>query len=580
MKLNNFILYLLLLYNSHCFSQNLVRNPSFEEIYDCSDPFKSMSFDTSGYNNNYGFTKYWVSPTLSTSDWFAPCIPNGFSNNAPHCWGNDYQQAYTGVAFSGIALYTHQNTPEYMNIIYREYLQTRLSKKLEKGSGYCAKFYISAGVLPDIGNTSILLSDDIDIAFTKNRITNYRYDFFTSVDPNQNYLIPATDYIEIGKNTWATDTSKWYKIEKTFIAKGGEEWLTIGNFKDDAHTNLKPLFANNTTLSQAYIYIDDVSVTELPAPLNGSRDTSLCAAALPLALSANTGFDSYLWSTGDTAQSVSITQAGKYWVRGSVGDCGTVTDTITVQLAVPPVLRVSDTFICSTRLPVTCRADGDYRQFVWSNGDTTRTTRIAAAGSYTVTATWACGQSTARLTVQTVAPLPHIALGRDTVSCLRGRFVPVVLSAPQGLPNYVWSTGETTRNIVARSPQVYSVASENLCGAVEGSIDIQGCAPVVYIPNAFSPNDDGNNDVFAVYTTDAVVRIRSMQIFDRWGQLVFMGENFAPTLGGSNSSIKQSGWDGTFRGQPAAQDVYVYLIDAEFADGTVQQYKGDVTLLR
>jgi gliding motility-associated-like protein len=95
-----------------------------------------------------------------------------------------------------------------------------------------------------------------------------------------------------------------------------------------------------------------------------------------------------------------------------------------------------------------------------------------------------------------------------------------------------------------------------------------------YIPNTFTPNGDGHNDIFSVYASDAIVNIKKMQIFDRWGEAVFAANNL-PSFGGAGG-----GWDGTFKGQPAITDVYVYVIVLEFADGTTETVSGDVTLLR
>ena len=96
-----------------------------------------------------------------------------------------------------------------------------------------------------------------------------------------------------------------------------------------------------------------------------------------------------------------------------------------------------------------------------------------------------------------------------------------------------------------------------------------------YIPNTFTPNGDGQNDVFEIYTTDAIVAIKKIQIFDRWGEEIVTITNVLPSFGGAGG-----GWDGTFRGQEAASDVYVYIVELEFADGTTETVTGDVTLLR
>ncbi len=95
----------------------------------------------------------------------------------------------------------------------------------------------------------------------------------------------------------------------------------------------------------------------------------------------------------------------------------------------------------------------------------------------------------------------------------------------------------------------------------------------VFIPNIFSPNFDGNNDVFTVFGGIGVARVSTMQVFDRWGAKVHETSNFSP-----NSS--EFGWDGKHKGNAAAQGVYVYYVEVEFVDGTTDTYRGDVTIVR
>ena len=94
----------------------------------------------------------------------------------------------------------------------------------------------------------------------------------------------------------------------------------------------------------------------------------------------------------------------------------------------------------------------------------------------------------------------------------------------------------------------------------------------VYIPNAFSPNDDGFNDVFTIYGRQGIENVKSFQIFDRWGALVFEENDQAINL------IK--GWDGTFNGREVIQGVYVYRIVTERIDGQEKVLNGDVLLIR
>jgi gliding motility-associated-like protein len=95
----------------------------------------------------------------------------------------------------------------------------------------------------------------------------------------------------------------------------------------------------------------------------------------------------------------------------------------------------------------------------------------------------------------------------------------------------------------------------------------------VFIPNGFSPNDDGVNDRLIVFAGDGVERILEFNIHNRWGESVFYVANFPP-------NDPAYGWDGAFRHKPAALDVYVYYARVLYKDGTEKLFKGDVTLMR
>lgn len=95
----------------------------------------------------------------------------------------------------------------------------------------------------------------------------------------------------------------------------------------------------------------------------------------------------------------------------------------------------------------------------------------------------------------------------------------------------------------------------------------------VYVPNIFSPNNDGNNDVFMIFAGDQVANVNSFLVFNRWGETVFQYYNFQP-------NDPAYGWDGNFRGQPMNSAVFVWYAEIEMLDGRVEMFKGDVTLVR
>jgi len=88
----------------------------------------------------------------------------------------------------------------------------------------------------------------------------------------------------------------------------------------------------------------------------------------------------------------------------------------------------------------------------------------------------------------------------------------------------------------------------------------------VFVPNTFTPNGDGNNDIFFAYG-NSITNVK-MRIYDQWGHIIFQ------------SLQKDNGWDGTYRGQLQPNGVYVYMMDVLLQDGTTVMKKGTVTLLR
>ena len=95
----------------------------------------------------------------------------------------------------------------------------------------------------------------------------------------------------------------------------------------------------------------------------------------------------------------------------------------------------------------------------------------------------------------------------------------------------------------------------------------------VYVPNSFSPNGDGANDVFTIYGGKDVVNVKSFLVFDRWGETVYQYYNFEP-------NNPAHGWDGTHRGETMNPAVFVWFAVVEFIDGKEELFEGDVTLMK
>jgi gliding motility-associated-like protein len=96
---------------------------------------------------------------------------------------------------------------------------------------------------------------------------------------------------------------------------------------------------------------------------------------------------------------------------------------------------------------------------------------------------------------------------------------------------------------------------------------------VIYIPNSFTPNGDGINDLFSIFGNEFAGSVRSMNIFDRWGNALYTQFDFA-------INDPSQGWNGSFRGQPMDPGVYIYVVEVVMSDGDLRQFHGEVTLLK
>lgn len=169
------------------------------------------------------------------------------------------------------------------------------------------------------------------------------------------------------------------------------------------------------------------------------------------------------------------------------------------------------------------------------------------------------------LTLEVVQP-PTVSLGPDTVLCAGSTLQLQPATTGTNL-SYVWQNGATTPSLTVSRPGTYFVRVFNTCGTATDTIRVRERVCQIYIPSAFTPNADGLNDVFRINGADLVTDF-SMQIFNRWGQVLYQTQNPA------------AGWDGRYRGQRQPKGIYAYRISyKELATGEVVQRSGTVTLL-
>lgn len=437
--------------------QNLVLNPSFEEPVSCPPP----TADWSGFGTIH-YAKHWFSPSKS-SDYFTPCYNNPFTywhgtptNSLGH------QEAHDGEAYAGIfAIDYSPNHPTLNHVSYREYLEGTLASPLLNDSVYTVKFYV---VATESINNNTVVTDRIGAYLHK--------DFFepTQLPIGVSSVIDVKPQIENPHGRMLSDTANWTLICGYYKATGEEAFITIGNFYTNENTSFISISPYSINSVEAYYFIDDVSVEKSPInPYQWIQGKTICTPDSTSQYSLPPSLTDVLWSTGDTAHTVSVQGPGTYWVRAALDGCY-FTDTFHIEHTPAPAFGFADDTltVCNSTLPLNLETTDCCAGVLWSTGDTTKSTKIEQEGLVWVSQQNLCGILSDSFWLQVVYPL-SIDLGADTALCDTAQFARV-LEVPQGQPNYRWSTGETASAVTVTQPGTYWLEVRNECGVFTDTI--------------------------------------------------------------------------------------------------------------
>ncbi|GCD77249.1 hypothetical protein JCM31826_07310 [Thermaurantimonas aggregans] len=404
-------------------------------------------------------------------------------------------QNFYPVTASGICTTLHKD-------IWVDLIGNKLKDTVKTGD-YCGFFYARA----DSRNTFRFKS--IGIFLKEDSL-------YQPFGPNVNYTnadLPSIGHVVlINDSASINQSAEWKKISfKTTITNGNYTMLYLGWLEPNINDNFSSIVdstgalvlircgINQIPISFASIfYIDDVHFfrcSDTVFSVHLPADTVLCdgdsLVLTPTVIDSLYALEnetrSYLWSTGDTTPTITVTQPGSYWVRVTI--------------------------------------DGEFT--AWSD-----TIHVGFISDFVTTA------------------LPH----PDTIC--EGLSAQLAVQVPAGMPGIttVWSTGDTAYAITVQEPGTYTAYTYNECFAHTDTFtlytrfcwDKEQAFTTLYIPNAFTPNGDGRNDCFQVVGDN--LSSYQIQIFSRWGELVYQSDDVSQC------------WDGTHRGRPVPDGVYLYVI--------------------
>ncbi len=575
-------------------AQNLVPNPSFEEIIECP---------------------YHLHDMRSLKDWFILPEHEGSANQFHSCateerqqvpenaWG--YQHPATGEGYIGFIQYWVQ-WPEY-----REYTYVKLDTVLSEGTTYTVSLKYS---LP---NESKYASNHFGIYFTD------------TVEHSAEYEGPFSRTPHLSTSSFMTDTSGWNPLEWHYTAQGFEQYMLIGSFLSDSVIPLIQVLGDSIAQTYsgccyAYLYIDDVSITPCTdIQVDLGNDTSFCHN-VPYLLDASVpngqytwqdgttnstflatesgiyqievlvdgcivkdsiaityysddllhiGGDStfctgdsveldaefpaaiaYEWSVGSTHPNLIVQTPGQYWVTVDVGECS-IFDTINVTQMDPPDLDLgADTFLCDgTSWLIDLHIPN--ASYTWQDSSSFSSYNITHSGTYWVHVVQAVCEVTDSISIIYLDP-PTIDLGPDTILC---KDTPYLLDATNPMANYYWQDMSTQPTYEVFQSGTYSVSVDR-CGVVSDTVEVQygNCNCKLFMPTIFTPNQDGRNDKLKPMFNCDIHRNGledyAFRVYNRWGEKVFA------------TSFVEDEWDGTSEGITLETSVFTYVVSYQFGE--------------
>ena len=318
-------------------------------------------------------------------------------------------------------------------------------------------------------------------------------------------------------------------------------------------------------LKDGCTYLDTVLFTNKLLPfVNLGPDKIICNTDTTT-LSTNTANAvKYFWSTGQTLAEIKVNKIGEYWISVTDNSGCYNTDTINVDTFVSPFVFIGndDAFCEGTSYTIAC--DKVFNTYLWQDGTRNTSLTTVSGGKFYIEVT-DNNNCTARDTIAlTMYPRPTLFTNRIVKVCRQD----TLLQISGNFSLALWNDGTTAFQLLAKNPGYFSVEVTDTLGCKNKTeiAVISSCPASIYVPNVFSPNNDGSNDVFRAYVTE--VNKYNLKIYSRWGTLVF-----------ETADIYES-WNGKFEGTQAPNDAYIYLITYTGGDGISGTIYGNVTLIR
>lgn len=310
-----------------------------------------------------------------------------------------------------------------------------------------------------------------------------------------------------------------------------------------------------------------------PKPVDIGKDTSICSND-SITLNAKSNYASYLWQNGSSDSFYIVKSPGKYYVTAK-DNCNNISsDTVVVKNIFYPAVSIgNDTALCSNTTD-TLHANMPYQKYLWQDASTDSFYVVKQPGQYYITVTDICNNVSSD-TVTIKYDTNRLSAGSNLEICM---LQDTLLRATGGFTDYQWQPadsiiGNSSSQSIHISPAqttAYIVSAQSLLGCTLSDtikVTVENCLNKLVMPNAFTPNHDGKNDIIRPVVYGYLEKYDFI-IYNRWGQMVF------------HSAKEGEGWDGAINGIVQNVGAYVWFCRYQFSGEKEKMDKGSFVLIR
>jgi gliding motility-associated-like protein len=292
---------------------------------------------------------------------------------------------------------------------------------------------------------------------------------------------------------------------------------------------------------------DTINVNFLSSPVFSlGSDATFCKDTVIVLNSFSATASEYLWQDGSTNNLLEVSESGLYSVTVSNENCFKTDEILITFLEYPELALNNDTTLCENETLLLNALSPVATDYLWQDGSSNSSFTVTESGTYFVTASNQFCSVSDSVTI-TYLFLPVFDIGLDTIMC-NGNSIELFVQDQLGDVSYLWSDNSDDSFLVVTEENIYWVEVANQCGAIKDSIDIiyGSCDCEFYLPSAFTPNNDGLNDVFQPIVNCDSLTSFEFEVYNRWGELLY------------SSDFAFEGWQGPNSSDINLMDVYAW----------------------